>query len=136
MSTSEILWEWLVPLLLYSGPVLPLMAALVLPRASDGRSRRRRRGLFILFLIQVASFLPCIVAFLIRTPNAIHGLIWPALIGPVLFLWGLFYLGSECVQLLKPKHRTPIAEPRASPNGGPATQLGNSGVTEGPASVR
>ena len=28
-----------------------------------------------------------------------------------------------------------IAEPCAAPNGGPATQLGNSGVTEGPPSV-
>lgn len=28
------------------------------------------------------------------------------------------------------------AEPCAAPNGGPATQLGNSGVTEGPPSVR
>src|SRR5438046_2253709 len=133
MITSGILLEWLVPLLLYSGPVLPLMVALVLPRASDGRRRRRRR-LFIFFLIQVASFLPCIVAFLIRTPNAIHGLIWPALIGPVLFLSGLFYLGSDCVQLLKPKHRTPIAEPGSPPNGGTAA-VGNSGVTGGPPSV-
>jgi hypothetical protein len=29
-----------------------------------------------------------------------------------------------------------MAEPRAAPNGGPATQLGNSGVTDGPPSVR
>jgi hypothetical protein len=28
-----------------------------------------------------------------------------------------------------------IAEPSAAPNGGPATRLGNSGVTEGPPSV-
>jgi len=27
------------------------------------------------------------------------------------------------------------AEPSAAPNGGPATQLGNSGVTDGPPSV-
>jgi hypothetical protein len=30
---------------------------------------------------------------------------------------------------------SPFAEPSAAPNGGPATQLGNSGVTEGPPSV-
>ena len=34
----------------------------------------------------------------------------------------------------EPKNRNP-AEPGAPPNGGPATQLGNSGVTEGPPSV-
>jgi hypothetical protein len=31
--------------------------------------------------------------------------------------------------------RVRIAEPSAAPNGGPATRLGNSGVTEGPPSV-
>lgn len=30
---------------------------------------------------------------------------------------------------------SPFAEPTATPNGGPATQLGNLGVTEGPPSV-
>lgn len=33
------------------------------------------------------------------------------------------------------KHSPKLAEPGAAPNGGPATQLGNSGVTEGPPSV-
>jgi hypothetical protein len=33
------------------------------------------------------------------------------------------------------RRQTPGAQPDAAPNGGPATQLGNSGASEGPPSV-
>ncbi|MBE7504419.1 MAG: hypothetical protein HS113_29835 [Verrucomicrobiales bacterium] len=41
--------------------------------------------------------------------------------------------GVACLMIAVLKRH--IAEPDAAPNGGPATQLGNSGVTEGPPSV-
>lgn len=47
---------------------------------------------------------------------------------PVLI--GLFLLRQQWM-----RSGRPIAEPGAAPNGGPATRLGNSGVTEGPPSV-
>ena len=50
-----------------------------------------------------------------------------------------FYLVILCLLMLPYIHRgvcmSGNSEPDAAPNGGPATQLGNSGVTEGPPSV-
>lgn len=49
-----------------------------------------------------------------------------------------FYTGAALVMATLHTlitRRRSIAEPNAPPNGGPATQLGNSGVTEGPPSV-
>jgi hypothetical protein len=48
---------------------------------------------------------------------------------------GTCLLNSAAVFYLSRGRGRRIAEPSASPNGGPATQLGNSGVTEGPPSV-
>ncbi len=117
MSIPDILLQCVLPLLLYSGAVVPLSVALLFRASSDERHRRHRRLLIILFWVQAASFLPVIVALLLRIPHAIHGLIWPALIGAVLFLWGLFHLVSECVQFLRPKDIAPFAEPNGPANG-------------------
>ncbi len=63
----------------------------------------------------------------------VHGLFaWPIMV-PEAVEYALAELG-----ILKAPPTTPPqtnAEPCAAPNGGPATQLGNSGVTEGPPSV-
>lgn len=129
MSTTDFLLQWVLPLLIYSGAVVPLSMAVILRKNSGERHRRHRRLLIILLCVQVVSFLPFIVALLFRVPHAIHGLIWPALIGAILFLWGLIYLASECVQFLRLKYGAPLGESGAAPNG-------DSGVTEGPPSVR
>jgi hypothetical protein len=135
MNAKEILFQWVLPLLLYSGAVVPLSVALLFHKTSDERHRRYRRLLIILLCVQAAGFLPFIVAIAFRVPNAIHGLMWPAIIGAFLFLWGLFYLATECVHHPMNRHREVLAEPGASPNGGPATPIGNSEASGGPPSV-
>ena len=47
--------------------------------------------------------------------------------------WQVVSLSEDCPQKLKQQFTN--AEPCAAPNGGPATQLGNSAVKEGPPSV-
>ena len=51
---------------------------------------------------------------------------------------GAFISGVVCIAsslIGAATNEKTLAEPSASPNGGPATQPGNSGVTEGPPSV-
>src|SRR5262249_44631645 len=111
MSATDILLQWVLPLMLYSGAVVPLSVALLFGKTSDERHRRNRRLLIVLLCLQAAAFLPFIVALVFRMPHAIHGLMWPALVGAVLFLWGLFHLASECSHRLSPRHEAPLAEP-------------------------
>jgi hypothetical protein len=56
---------------------------------------------------------------------------YPELRDPELWDWGVVQQQAGRISRRMKK----IAEPCAAPNGGPATQLGNSGVTEGPPSV-
>ena len=124
MSATDILLRWVLPLLLYSGAVVPLSVALLFRKTPDERHRRNRRLLIMLLCVQAAAFLPFTVALVFRMPHAIHGLIWPALVGAVLFLWSLFHLASECFHRLRLRHDGPFAEPGASPNGGPPRRPG------------
>jgi hypothetical protein len=135
MSAKEILLEWVLPLLLYSGAVVPLSVELLFRKTSDERRRRSRRLLIILLCVQATAFLPFIIALIFRIPHAIHGLMWPALVGAILFLWGLFHLTSECVHRLRVRHDGPLAEPGAPPNGGPGTPTDQSKRHGGPPSV-
>jgi hypothetical protein len=83
--------------------------------------------------VQVASFLPCAIAFLLRQPDAIHAMSLPCLVGLILFVWGMVRLIAEVSR----RRKSPEvgAEPGAPPNGGPAERFGNSGVGGGPPSV-
>ena len=135
MSATDILLQWVLPLLLYSGAVVPLSVTLLLRKTSDERHRRNRRLLIVLLCVQAAAFVPFIIALVFRMPDAIHGLMWPALVGAVLFLWSLFHLARECVHRLRLRHEGPLAEPDGAPNDGPATPSGNSSASEGPPSV-
>ena len=135
MSGMDIILHWLLPLLLYTGAVVPLSVALLLCRKSADRHRRCRKLLITLFCVQAASFLPFTVALVLGTPQAIKGLIWPALVGVLCFPVGLFYMASECLHRLNLRHGEPFAEPGAAPNGGPAAPSGTSQAGEGPPSV-
>ena len=115
MNAFDVLSQWVLPLLLYGGAVAPLGVALMLDRDSE-RHRRHWRLFIVLFTIQAVSFLPFIVALLFGLSHAIHGLLWPALVGVVLFVWGIVILVSECIYRMKPGMDGPIAEPSAGPN--------------------
>jgi len=69
----------------------------------------------------------------------LSGLLLPVRWG-IRVLWGIV-AGVAIIHISRrlwsrrERPRSGTAEPSAPPNGGPATQLGNSGVTEGPPSV-
>jgi hypothetical protein len=129
MNATDILLEWVLPLLLYTGAAVPMTVALILDRHSDERHRRHRRLFVILITVQAVSFLPFIIALVLRLPHAIHGLLWPALVGVVLFLWGSVILVSECIHRFRPE-----SNQNAAPNGGPAASVDNSNAPSGPVS--
>ncbi len=124
MNITDILSEWVLPLLLYSGAVVPLTAALYFDRHSERRHRHHRRLFIVMLAVQAVSFLPFLLAAILGLRDAIHALTLPAGVGAILFLWGLFVLGSECVRRLDAY----FAEPGASPKGGPTGPSGSSGA--------
>jgi hypothetical protein len=105
MDAIDLLSQCVLPLLLYSGATVPIAVVLILDRHSPERHRKHRRLLNILLVVQAASFLPFIIALVLNVPEAIHGLLWPALSGVVLFLCGLFVLASECFRRLASRSR-------------------------------
>jgi MFS family permease len=135
MSATDILLGWVLPLLVYSGAIVPLALALILDTHSERRHQRHRRLFIGLFTVQAVSFLPFISALLLHVPDAIHGLLWPFLVGVVLFLWGLLVLASECVDRLRRRSDDPGAKHGAAPNGGPVGLATDSDVPNGPPSV-
>jgi uncharacterized membrane protein YhaH (DUF805 family) len=54
---------------------------------------------------------------------------------PYVSIFLLLFAGEKGSNVYGPDPTQKVVEPGAAPNGGPATQLGNSGVTEGPPSV-
>lgn len=135
MRAADILLQGVLPILIYSGAVVPLSVAHFFRKTTDERHRRNRRLFRVLLCLQAAAFVPFILALVFRMPHAIHGLMWPALIAVVLFVWGLFHLASECVHCLRLSHERPLAEPGASPNGGPAVPIVNPDAADGPPTV-
>ena len=105
MDIIDFLSQCALPLLLYTGAAVPMAVALILDRHSPERHRSHRRLLNIMFVVQAVSFLPFIIALVLKVPEAIHGLLWPALSGVVLFLCGLFVLASECFRRLASRSR-------------------------------
>jgi len=89
MHYREVIWEWVVPLLIYSGGLLPLLACSFSPGINVARRKRNRRLLVIMLGVQVLSFVPLIISLLLRVPDAIHALTLPALVGVVLLIWSL-----------------------------------------------
>ena len=85
----------MLALILYTGALLPLGVTCWLSRRDSDRFRRNRRLLLILLGVQVASFLPCAIAFLLRQPDAIHAMSLPCLVGLILFVWGMVRLIAE-----------------------------------------
>jgi hypothetical protein len=84
-------------------------------------------GVFLLCILSwPLSWLIQYVCSMGFTPKRIYGLVYAV-------ASGLLVIGYLSWAFRNPKRKD--AEPGAAPNGGPATQLGNSGVTEGPPSV-
>ncbi len=99
MTVEDILLGGLVPLLLYSGPILPFAIALMLRGRPPEAYRKDRRRLLILGCVQAVLFVPLVVAVLLHVPHAIHALTWPAIGGTILFVWGFLHLLSELARL-------------------------------------
>jgi hypothetical protein len=105
---------WIVAVLIYSGPVLPLSATLLLRRASRERFRSNLRLLAILMAVQVVLFLPFIFGVMFEWPDSLHTLIFPFCSGVLLFLVALVYSTRECIQLRSLQRSSDEAHVRAA----------------------
>ena len=93
MILSNLLLQWLLPLLIYSGPVLPLLGILILSRFDVLNYRKMAWRLTLLLVIHILMFLP--YAIMVRVSNAagIEMLLTlPALTGMLTLLVGSFWL--------------------------------------------
>jgi uncharacterized membrane protein len=83
----DILTKWILPVLVYSGPVFTYGGAALL-----FRSRKRTRLFLILTSIHVLAFLPFIYAASRSVPGYVAALIIPAATGFMMFFSGFLYL--------------------------------------------
>lgn len=92
MSDRETIFELVLVLLIYSGPVVPLAATLLFRKASPEGFRLNCRLLLVLTGLQVASFLPYLYfGFITRNSDALYALYLPFGVGALLFASTLIY---------------------------------------------
>ena len=81
------LTNWIIPLLIYSGPLLTFGLVVLLYR-----TQRRIKFYRISSAIHFFTFIPFIYLAITNEPDFIHALIIPAITGFILFSSGVVYL--------------------------------------------
>jgi len=83
----EIITSWVLPLLIYSGPLLTFGAVVkIYP------SPKRRTIFWVALGLHVMAFIPFLVLFAVKSEDFLHSLILPAATGITTFVVGLVYL--------------------------------------------
>lgn len=95
MTVNEIFANYALGVLIYSGAVVPLAIAIGLCRGASVRRRTLWRLQRTLFFVQVACFVPFVIAYLADHPDFIHALTIPAITGAAFFLVGVYHLCKE-----------------------------------------
>src|SRR3569833_1373868 len=90
---------YILALLIYAGPFVPLLAPLLFRRASHARFRRNTRILLILTSVHILSFLPYIIAVATHTPDSLHRLSLPFFLGIPMLIGASIYAVVECTHL-------------------------------------
>lgn len=83
---KNVLTGWVLPLLIYSGPLLTYGPVMKLYP-----SRSRKRFFWASLTVHASAFLPLVVAVCVGNPDAVHALFLPATTGFLLFTSGLLY---------------------------------------------
>ena len=95
-------------LLIYSGPLLPLLTTVLFSRASQAAFQRNRIVLFVLTGLQALLFLPCLVSFACSESDDpadwIYWLVLPILAGILLFIAATSYAIRDFFRLRKQLH--------------------------------
>ena len=99
MKPVEFIFVFASLLLLYPGPVLPLLVPLLFKGVSRSNFRRNLRILLVMTGMQAVFFLPFMIAEAREVPEAEHLLFIPFLTGIVLFLGSLIFTIFECAHL-------------------------------------
>jgi hypothetical protein len=89
------IWNLILTVLVYSGPLLPMVATLLIRNASRERRNQNLRWLLLLTSIQALTFAPFFYGVVIREPDALHALYLPFFVGIPMFLGTLVYAASE-----------------------------------------
>lgn len=95
----------ILAVLIYSGPVVPLVVTLFFRRASLERFRRNVWALIILGGIQGLSFLPYVLAVALEQSDPLYRLYLPFGVGVVMFIGACIYSVGECIRLRSRLHR-------------------------------
>ena len=104
MSNGTIIFEFVLGLLIYAGPVFPLGATLVFRRASVDRFRSNCKLLLILVSIHFLAFLPYVFAVVAGNPDSLHALSLPFGVGALMFTGTLIYLLIFAIRYLLLPH--------------------------------
>jgi len=83
---NDILTQWIIPILIYSGPLFTWGAVLKM-QPSKKESRRFK----ILVLVHLAAFIPFLISITLQHPDSLHALTLPALTGFIMFSSGVIY---------------------------------------------
>lgn len=86
-------------LLIYSGPLMPLLAPLMFKRASLQRFRINLRILFIATSLQALSIVPFVLAEAGQEPESELKLWYPFGLGVLTFITASIYAVVECIHL-------------------------------------
>jgi hypothetical protein len=106
--------DWIVAFIgitIYSGPLIPLSAVLVITRNYREPFGRALRALVILLLIQASSFLPYMVGTLNNRPDVIKRLLLPYISGLLMLIATSLYAFVEALEIRIFKSREYAPEP-------------------------
>jgi hypothetical protein len=98
MTLSEF-FLCVLALLVYSGPVIPMLAPLFFRRASQEHFRRNILALIILAALQGLSFLPYVFAVTTDKPDSLYRLYIPFGVGVLMFIGTSVFAICECIHL-------------------------------------
>jgi hypothetical protein len=88
-------WMAILAVLVYSGPILPLIATLFAPKTPRARLIQNIKRLLLLSGIQALAFVPYIYGLATDERDAEHALSLPFFTGIAMFLGALLYAASE-----------------------------------------
>lgn len=80
---NDLLTQWVLPLLIYSGPILPIIAVALYTRRRNNKSVPYKKAFKLLLAIHLIAFLPFVYGMIMRKRDALHALLFPALTGVI-----------------------------------------------------
>ena len=95
----KIITDWILPIILYSGPFIPWLGNKAFARRKSEQPLPFKRTFKVLAAIHVLAFFPFIFCVAMKIPDALHALILPALTGIITLLIGITLFLRVAVRL-------------------------------------